>query len=120
MLPTIEVVIYVLGLVVLTTIISIIFEPENRENLSRFKDLFFEGFHLNNAATFIGYTVFDFNILFLIMYVFSMIIYLFEHFFVIEDNFVNKDVKGAQIVMFIIGIIGQAACAYIILSKGEA
>lgn len=114
-----QVVIYILLLLLLLSVISIIFEKKNRQDLDLFRDLFFENFHLNNAATFIGYTVFDYNTVFLIFYIYSMVIYLFEHFFVIEDRKMGKGVHFFQIVVFVVGILGQIFCAYIILSKGE-
>ena len=110
---------YIVGLVVFTAIFSIVFDEKNRKNLSAFLNLFFESFHLNNAATFIGYTVFDNNNIFMIMYVYSMCIFLLEHFFVIEDNLMNKAVKIGQIVVFILGIIGQAICVHTILCSSQ-
>lgn len=113
-------VIYIVLLLILTSIVPIIIDPINRKDISRFLSLLSESFHLNNASVFIGYTVFDFNVRFLVMYVFSFVIYLLEHFFVIEDKKTGKLLQVAQIFVVIIGIVGQIWCTYIILNKPES
>ena len=57
-------VIYIVLLLIFTSIVPIITNPKNREDISRFLSLLSESFHLNNASIFIGYTVFDFNVIF--------------------------------------------------------
>ena len=57
-------VIYIVLLLIFTSIVPIIINPKNREDISRFLSLLSESFHLNNASIFIGYTVFDFNVIF--------------------------------------------------------
>lgn len=108
---------YIVLLLIFTSIVPIIIDSKNRKDISRFLSLLSESFHLNNASVFIGYTVFDFNVVFLIMYVFSFVIYLLEHFFVIEDKKTGKVLQMAQIIVVIIGIIGQICCTYIILNE---
>lgn len=113
-------VIYIVLLLILTSIVPTIINSKNREDISRFLSLLSESFHLNNASVFIGYTVFDFNVRFLVMYVFSFVIYLLEHFFVIEDKKTGRLLRAAQIFMVVIGILGQIWCTYIILYNPEA
>lgn len=115
----IQTVLFIILILVLTSIIPVIFFEENRKDISRFLSLLSENFHLNNASVFIGYTVFDFNVFFLIMYLYSFVIYLIEHFFVIEDKKKGLGVKIAQIIVAIIGIIGQIGCAYVIISENS-
>ncbi len=109
-------VIYIVLLLIFTSIVPIIIDSKNRKDISCFLSLLSESFHLNNASVFIGYTVFDFNVIFLVMYVFSFVIYLLEHFFVIEDKKTGRALQIAQVVVVIIGIVGQIWCTYIILN----
>lgn len=109
------IVIYIILILILTSLVPVIMVEKNREDIERFLSLISENFHLNNASVFIGYTVFDFNVLFLIMYIFSFVIYLFEHFFVNEDKKKGKVLRIFQIVVVIIGIMGQIGCTYVIL-----
>ena len=104
-------------ILLLTSLLPIIVAEINRKDIERFLCLLAENFHLNNASVFIGYTVFDFNVLFLIMYIFSFVMYLIEHFFINEDKKKGKFLRIFQIVLVILGLSGQIGCAYLIMHK---
>ena len=104
-------------ILLLTSLLPIIVAEKNRKDIERFLCLLAENFHLNNASVFMGYTVFDFNVLFLIMYAFTFVIYLFEHFFINEDKKKGKFLRIFQIILVVLGLVGQIGCAYLITHK---
>lgn len=102
-----EIVLYIYILLIVSSVLPIIVVKDHRKDMNIFKNLFFENFHLNNAATFIGYTVFEQRRIWLCFYFFSFIIYLIEHFVVGEDSKMGKGIQIFQIAVFLIGVAGQ-------------
>lgn len=112
-------IIFTFLLLAISSIIPIALENRNsKKDVLEFLDSFIENFHLNNAATFIGYAVFakDSSTTYLIFYAYSFLVYLLEVHFGVNLRASSRAIIVIQIIAFLISVIGQGCCAYIILS----
>lgn len=110
----------ILLFIIFSSIVPVLMDGTINNGMTQFKNQCLENFHLNNASTFIGYGVFDSNLVFTFFYVFSLLIYLIEHFMIKNGKILGKGVQIFQIAVFIVGVIGQIVCAYIILKERGA